>query len=153
MKHTNPCGIASANTVNEAWERALQCDPQSAFGGILICNTKIDEQTAAKIDKIFYEVLIAPDFDAKAEKLLSKKKNRILLKLKNSEPKKLKFKSILSGTLVQDADHVEMGKHDSRVVTKIKPDVNKMDDLLFANVAVKHLKSNAIAIVKNKLLS
>jgi len=152
LKHTNPCGIASANTVNEAWERALQCDPQSAFGGILICNTKIDEQTAAKIDNIFYEVLIAPDFDAEAEKLLSKKKNRILLKLKNSVPKILKFKSILSGILVQDADHVEMGKHDSRVVTKIKPEDDKMDDLLFANIAVKHLKSNAIALVKNKQL-
>lgn len=152
LKHTNPCGIASAITVREAWERALQCDPQSAFGGIIICNTMIDKLTAVKIDEIFYEVLIAPDFDAEAEKLLSKKKNRIILKLKKLKPENLKFKSILSGVLVQNSDNIEMGKHESRVVTKIKPDNDKMDDLIFANIAVKHLKSNAIALVKNKQL-
>jgi phosphoribosylaminoimidazolecarboxamide formyltransferase/IMP cyclohydrolase len=152
LKHTNPCGIASAITIHEAWDRALQCDPQSAFGGIIICNTMINKQTAVKIDEIFYEVLIAPDFDTEAEKILSKKKNRILLKLKESEPKKLKFKSILSGTLVQDSDHVEMQNHDSRHVTKVKPEDDKMADMLFANIAVKHLKSNAIALVKNKQL-
>lgn len=152
LKHTNPCGIASAMTVHEAWMRALQCDPQSAFGGILICNTTIDAKTAVKIDEIFYEVLIAPNFEAEAEKILSKKKNRILLKLIKSKPKKLKFKSILSGTLVQDSDNVEMEKHNSRLVTKLKPEEDKMDDLSFANIAVKHLKSNAIAIVKNKQL-
>jgi phosphoribosylaminoimidazolecarboxamide formyltransferase / IMP cyclohydrolase len=152
LKHTNPCGVASGTTLKEAWEKALESDPLSAFGGILISNTPIDITTAAKIDEIFYEVLIAPDFEDGVLHFLSKKKNRIILKMNNFNPEKLTFKSILSGILVQDADSAENATEKYNVVSELKPNDEELQDLLFANIIVKHLKSNAIALVKNKQL-
>ena len=152
LKHTNPCGVASRPTIAEAWEKALESDPLSAFGGILICNKEIDMMTAAKIDEIFYEVLIAPDFASGVLKFLSKKKNRIILKLNNFKQEINTFKSILSGILVQDIDDSENTKEKYEVVTLSTPTDFEKQDLLYANIIVKHLKSNAIALIKNKQL-
>lgn len=152
LKHTNPCGVAAGTTLTEAWEKALESDPLSAFGGILISNYPIDINTAVKIDEIFYEVLIAPDYADGVLRFLSKKKNRIILKMNNFKPEKNIFKSILSGILVQDADSTESITEDYNVVTELKPNDAELQDLIFANTIVKHLKSNAIALVKNKQL-
>ncbi len=149
MKHTNACGVASRNTVLDAWQAALAGDPISAFGGILISNTTIDLATATDIDKIFYEVLIAPDFTADALALLSKKKKRTLLKIKEFSPTKMMRKSILNGMIVQDGDLISEVANDLKVVTKTSPSDAQINDLLFANKCAKHLKSNTIAIVKD----
>ncbi|PID88518.1 MAG: bifunctional phosphoribosylaminoimidazolecarboxamide formyltransferase/IMP cyclohydrolase PurH, partial [Bacteroidia bacterium] len=152
LKHTNPCGLATANTVSEAWDKALEGDPISAFGGILIANTKIDIETAKKIDTIFYEVLLATDYDDEALELLSKKKNRIVLKLKNFGNAKMIFKNALSGIIVQRIDNKMEKLEDLEVKTNTSPSSKELEDLIFANKIVKHLKSNAIAFVKNSQL-
>ena len=152
LKHTNPCGIALADSGIEAWNRALQSDPLSAFGGIIISNTKIDAEIASEIDKIFYEVLIAPDFDITALELLSKKKNRIILKLKKFQNSEFSFKNILNGFVVQDKDMGIEKNEKFDIVTLNSPSEREKDDLLFANIIVKHLKSNAIALVKDHQL-
>ena len=152
LKHTNPCGLASRNSISEAWEAALAGDPISAFGGILISNKNIDLETAEKIDKIFYEVLIAPGFDQDAFDFLSKKKNRILLKIKHFGQSKLSYKRLLDGVIVQDSDLASHTEADLKTVTKKEIPPNKIKDLLFANKLVKHLKSNAIALVKDEQL-
>lgn len=152
MKHNNACGIASRDTVLEAWKDALAGDPVSAFGGVLICNRNIDLATAQEIDKLFYEVLITPDFDADALELLSKKKTRILLKLKTSEFANKTVRTALNGYLVQDADSKVESVEDMTVMTKVAPTEAEYSDLVFANKVVKHTKSNAMVIVRNKQL-
>jgi phosphoribosylaminoimidazolecarboxamide formyltransferase / IMP cyclohydrolase len=152
LKHTNACGVAVRPDVSAAWKAALAGDPVSAFGGILICNSTIDMVTAEEIDKIFYEVLIAPDYDANALELLLKKKNRIVLKIKNFHVQKSAFKSLLNGVIWQDADLKTENQADLKVVTKAAPSEVEIDDLLFANKCVKHLKSNTIVLVKNRQL-
>lgn len=152
LKHTNPCGLATRNRVSEAWDAALAGDPVSAFGGILICNTLVDLTTAEKIDKIFYEVLIATDFTREAFDFLAKKKKRILLKIKHFEQNEKMLKTLLDGVIVQDADLKAHQKDDLKTVTDLAPDKEQVEDLLFANKVVKHLKSNAIALAKNKQL-
>jgi|SRR5690625_65934 len=149
LKHTNACGVAMGDTVLEAWTRALAGDPVSAFGGVLISNRAIDLETAEKIDELFYEVLIAPGFEEDALDFLKKKKNRVLLELKEFYRSEKTFKSLLNGVLVQDSDHRTETEADLERVTKVVPDGDQIKDLLFANVCVKHLKSNAIALVKN----
>ncbi len=152
LKHTNPCGVASGKNIAEAWEKALQSDPLSAFGGILIANRTVDKKTAEMIDEIFYEVLIAPAYDEDALQFLCKKKNRVILELKEHNKPGQVFKSILSGVLVQDADNTIMSRESCTYVTVKKPVENEFNDLMYANIIVKHLKSNAIAIVKNMQL-
>ncbi|RMG86952.1 MAG: bifunctional phosphoribosylaminoimidazolecarboxamide formyltransferase/IMP cyclohydrolase PurH [Bacteroidetes bacterium] len=152
LKHTNTCGLATRPTLLEAWEAALACDNVSAFGGIFVCNRPIDLPTAQSIDKLFYEVLIAPDFEAEALDLLRKKKNRILLKIKAFEVQKRSFRSLLNGVVEQDTDLKTETRDDLKPVTKKVPTEAEIEDLLFANIAVKHLKSNGIALVKNKQL-
>ena len=151
IKHTNVCGIASRNYVIDAWKGALAGDPESAFGGVLICNAKIDEQTAESIDTIFFEVLIAKEFDPQALKILQSKKNRILLQLTgNSGLPGIMYKSILNGKLQQDVDKgnfLEWKEVGGRETTG-----REKDDLKFANIVCKHLKSNAIALVQDKQL-
>jgi phosphoribosylaminoimidazolecarboxamide formyltransferase/IMP cyclohydrolase len=150
IKHTNVCGVAIANTVNEAWKNALAGDPESAFGGVLVCNGKIDISTANAINEIFFEVLIAPSFDADALEILKTKKNRIILQLKAQPEIKIQYKSVLNGVLVQGLDegnYAEWTEAGGRESTK-----TEKDDLVFANIICKHLKSNAIALVKNKQL-
>ncbi len=149
IKHTNPCGVALRDTVKEAWGAALACDPTSAFGGIIICNKAIDAETASAIDDIFYEVLIAPGYEAGVVDMLKKKKNRILLELHSFEPAVEQQKSMLGGTLVQDADFAPVENETLNQVTKKGIPAEKRADLIFGIKCVKHLKSNAIAIVKD----
>lgn len=152
LKHTNSCGLASRTTLLEAWRAALACDNVSAFGGIFVCNHPVDLVTATEIDELFYEVLIAPDFDADALDLLGKKKNRILLKIKDFFVRPRSFRSLLNGVVEQDTDLKIENKDDLKVATKAAPTDSEISDLLFANIAVKHLKSNGIALVKNRQL-
>lgn len=149
LKHNNPCGVAVRPTVLQAWQDALACDPVSAFGGILICNQPIDLPTAEAVDQIFYEVLIAPDFEPEARDLLTKKKNRILLRLKDWSSQASNFRSLLNGVIQQDADLYTTHEEDLNPVTNPTPSAAEIADLVFANKCVKHLKSNAIAIAKD----
>ena len=151
IKHTNVCGIASRPTVKESWDAALAGDTESAFGGVLVCNNTIDKATANAINEIFFEVLIAPTFDADALEVLKSKKNRILLQLKTQNSKlKTPGKSILNGLLEQDSDQGNYTKWEE-VGGRETTEAEK-ENLLFANLVCKHLKSNAIALVKNKQL-
>jgi phosphoribosylaminoimidazolecarboxamide formyltransferase/IMP cyclohydrolase len=152
LKHTNACGVATRPTILEAWKTALSSDPISAFGGVLICNQTIDLATAQEINKLFYEVLIAPDFEAEALKLLMTKKTRILLKIKAFQTNKTQFKSLLNGVIQQDSDGKTEVAADLKPVTLKTPTPSEIEDLLYANICVKHLKSNGIAIVKNRQL-
>lgn len=152
LKHTNACGVARRNTLIDAWKAALACDSTSAFGGIFITNTTVDIETAAEIDQLFYEVLIAPDFAADALEFLSKKKQRILLKIKTFEIKERTFRSLLNGVVEQDADLKTETEADLNAVTKRLPTPKEVGELLFAVKCVKHLKSNAIALVKERQL-
>jgi phosphoribosylaminoimidazolecarboxamide formyltransferase / IMP cyclohydrolase len=150
IKHTNVCGIAQRNSVRSAWDAALAGDPESAFGGVLVCNGTIDKSTAEAINEIFFEVLIAPAFEQSALATLASKKNRILLKLKAFPGSSVQYKSVLNGVLMQGIDtgnYAEWKEAGGRNTT----DSEKMD-LEFANLVCKHLKSNAIALVKNKQL-
>lgn len=150
IKHTNPCGIAARASVKAAWDAALAGDPESAFGGVLVCSGAIDKATAEAINEIFFEVLIAPAFDAEALAILQTKKNRILLVQKTPLSGTHQFKSVLNGTLTQQNDignyteWKEAGARDTTAAEK--------QDLAFANLVAKHLKSNSIALVKNKQL-
>ena len=150
IKHTNVCGIAQRQSLKEAWDAALQGDPESAFGGVLITNTEVDKETAAAINELFFEVLIAPSFNDEALQILKGKKNRILLQNKKSTFSSHQSKSILNGTLTQQNDvgnYLEWKEEGGRSSTQ-----NEKEDLVFANIICKHLKSNAIALVKNKQL-
>ena len=150
LKHTNTCGLASRSSIFEAWEAALACDNISAFGGILISNVEIDLKTAQEIDKIFYEVLIAPSFSEEAMALLSKKGRRILLTIKEWDLPSKQYKSLLNGVISQDKDVKIETAEDFEVMTTSKPSAAQIEDLLYANICAKHLKSNTIALVKNK---
>lgn len=152
LKHNNACGIATCDNVEAAWDAALAGDPVSAFGGILIANTSIDLATATKIDTLFYEVLLAPDFDSDAFELLSQKKNRILLRVKKWKRSDAQFRSLLNGAIVQDTDLAIETPESLKVVTDASPTPSQIKDLLFAAKCTKHLKSNAIALVRDQQL-
>lgn len=151
IKHTNVCGAAARATVKESWNSALAGDPESAFGGVLICNKAIDKTTAEAISEIFFEVLIAPAFADDALQILKTKKNRILLQLNpGASPYASQIKSVLNGLLVQQTDagnYSEWKEVGGRASTEAEK-----ADLVFANILCKHLKSNAIALIKNKQL-
>jgi phosphoribosylaminoimidazolecarboxamide formyltransferase/IMP cyclohydrolase len=152
LKHNNACGIASRPTVKEAWEAALAADPVSAFGGILICNASVDKEAAEAINEIFFEVIIAPDYDTGALEILMQKKNRIILIQKTYIKPSLQFRSLLNGVLAQEQDVSTQTVNDLKVTSLKSPDERETDDLLFANKIVKHTKSNAIVLAKNKQL-
>ena len=152
LKHTNTCGVATKPTVLEAWHAALAGDPVSAFGGVLITNGTLDLATANEIDKLFFEVLIAPNFNDDALAVLTKKKNRILLKQKVFSFPKKQFKSLLNGVIAQEFDSATEEETTLKTVTKIAPTPDQINDLLFANKIAKHLKSNTIALVKGQQL-
>ena len=152
LKHTNACGVATRNTIFGAWEAALAGDPISAFGGILIANRPIDVATAEAIDQLFYEVLIAPDFEDRAMAILTKKKTRILLKAHSYELPEKSFKTLLGGVIQQDMDLVVEHPQQWQPVTTETPDEQAQKDLLFALKCVKHLKSNTIVLVKDQQL-
>ena len=150
LKHNNACGIASRPVLVDAWNAALAGDPVSAFGGVLITNAVIDKETAQEITKIFFEVVIAPDYDLEAIEILSQKKNRIILIIKEAKVKTRQFRSLLNGVLIQDKDTHTETVDDLKVVTEKAPTDEEIEDLLFANKIVKHSKSNAIVLAKNK---
>ncbi|MBP9994726.1 MAG: bifunctional phosphoribosylaminoimidazolecarboxamide formyltransferase/IMP cyclohydrolase [bacterium] len=153
LKHNNPCGIASRKNILDAYNAALAGDPVSAFGGVMVSNQPIDIQTATEMNKMFFEVCVAPSYDEGVLDILFSKKNRIVLKLKsNSFPAKI-YKSALNGILEQDRDmHVETAADFKPVTDKLVENQNDIDDLIFANKIVKHSRSNAIVLAGHKQL-
>lgn len=152
LKHNNACGIASRDSVLEAWTAALAADPVSAFGGIIVTNRKIDKAAAEEINTIFFEIIIAPAYDADALQILEQKKNRIILVQKKELSGTKQFRSLLNGVLVQDKDLSIQSENDLKLVTNRRLQGTELTDLLFANKLVKHTKSNAIILVKNNQL-
>ncbi len=152
LKHNNACGIASRPTVLEAWKDALAGDPVSAFGGILITNTTIDGPVAEEINKIFFEVVIAPAYTDEALAVLEQKKNRIILVRKDGKTSTVQFRSLLNGVLMQERDLSIQTAADLAPMSNRQPSASEVEDLLFANKIVKNSKSNAITLVKNKQL-
>ena len=152
LKHTNACGIASRETILEAWIDALACDPISAFGGVLIANREIDLATATEINKLFFEVLIAPSYQPEAVELFKAKKNRVILERKDVELSKKQFKTLLNGVIEQDKDLIIEGPDQMTSVTEKQATAEELNDLYFANKIVKHTKSNTIVFVKNNTL-
>lgn len=152
LKHNNACGVASRNNVLDAWKDALAGDPVSAFGGILITNTTVTKEVAEEINKIFFEVIIAPAYDAEALTVLEQKKNRIILVRKDCKTCPMQFRSLLNGVLMQEKDLSIQVESDLQPMSDKKPSAQEVEDLLFANKIVKNSKSNAITLVKNKQL-
>lgn len=152
LKHNNACGLAQRSSLKEAYLEALAGDPVSAFGGILICNTEIDQATANEINSLFCEVVIAPSFSEDALTVLISKKNRILLVLKTFVMPKTTVRSCLNGVLVQDKDHLTDSVENLSYVTNNKPSESELEDLIFASKICKHTKSNTIVLAKNKQL-
>lgn len=152
IKHTNACGFSSRNTVKEAYLKALQGDPISAFGGILITNAEVDLDSAQEIHKLFFEVIIAPSFTDEALELLITRKNRIVLKRNKTQAKQQQFRSALNGVLVQDRDLRVEDSEEFESVTQTPATREEIQDLIFANKLVKHTKSNAIVLAKDSQL-
>ena len=152
LKHTNACGVATRSNLVDAWLAAFAADTVSAFGGVLIANKTIDVATATEIDKLFFEVLIAPNFEEEALQILMKKKNRILLKQKLFDFPAKQFKSLLNGVIAQDFNKKTETKEELKTVTNTAPTEAQIKDLLFANKLAKHLKSNTIVLAKDQQL-
>ena len=152
LKHNNACGLAQRSTVLEAYQDALAGDPVSAFGGILISNTKIDKATAEEIHKLFCEVVIAPAYDEAALDVLQGKKNRIILILKDEKLPEMTVRTCLNGALVQDRDAKTDSVSDLQKSTTMAPLEHEIADLIFASKICKHTKSNTIVLAKNKQL-
>lgn len=153
-KHANPCGVGSANTIYDAYMKAYTTDPKSIFGGIVVANREIDKATAEEINKIFIEIVVAPNFTEEALEVLTSKKNIRLLKLENIENKQpntaYDLKKVSGGLLVQTIDNELYNEEDLKVVTKRTPTKEEMEDMIFAWKIVKYAKSNGISIGKNK---
>ena len=152
LKHNNACGLSIRNSIKQAYLDALAGDPISAFGGVLITNQKIRYEVAKEINKLFCEILIAPDFENSALELLKTKKNRIILKQKETKLSDKIIRTCLNGMLVQDKDSKTDNKDNLKIVTKTSPNSRETEDLLFASKICKHTKSNTIVLVKNKQL-
>jgi phosphoribosylaminoimidazolecarboxamide formyltransferase / IMP cyclohydrolase len=151
IKHTNPAGASSSVNPLESYVKALRCDPVSAFGGIVAINGIIDVDLAEKLNEIFLEIVCAKDFTPESIKILTKKKDRRLVKQKKTiSQENISFRNIPGGILVQDADRLKLERDNIRFVTDAKPDTNQLEDLTFAWKVAKHTKSNAIVFVKNK---
>lgn len=154
IKHTNACGVATAPTARQAYLKAYQSDTVSAFGGVLACNHTVDAATAEEINKLFFEILIAPGYDAEALSLLRSKKNRIILLQQHDLKKSRQFKSLLNGVIEQDLDLKTDSRSDLKVVTRRIPTDGEIDALLFASKICKHTKSNTIVLaVDGQLLA
>jgi phosphoribosylaminoimidazolecarboxamide formyltransferase/IMP cyclohydrolase len=152
LKHTNACGVASRTTIAQAWDDALACDPVSAFGGVLIANREIDLATATEINKLFFEVLIAPSYEPEAVEVFKAKKNRVILRRNEVSLSNKQFKTLLNGVIEQDKDLIIEGPDQMKPVTDKVPTEDELNDLFFANKLVKHTKSNTIVFVKNNTL-
>lgn len=154
IKHTNACGVATAQTVKDAYLKAFQADTISAFGGVLATNRTIDLSAAEEINKLFFEILIAPSYDDKALELLRSKKNRMILLQKQTLNETIQYKSILNGVIEQDLDLKTDARTDLKVMTKRAPSANEVEALLFASKICKHTKSNTIILaVEGQLLA
>ena len=152
IKHNNACGLASRDNLLQAWTDALAGDPVSAFGGVLVTNKTIDKATADEINKIFFEIILAPAYNEDALEVLKTKKNRIILKKKSYNFPEKQFRSLLNGVLTQEKDKTTETAGDLKCVTETAPVKQEIEDLLFANKLVKHTKSNTIVLAKNKQL-
>lgn len=152
LKHNNACGLATRPTIAEAWKDALAGDPVSAFGGVLICNGEINEEAAEEMNKIFFEVVIAPSYTEKALEILKQKKNRIILIQKSPLTTKMQFRSCLNGALGQECDLKIETPEDLKQATNRAVTPEQVKDLLFANKIVKNSKSNAIVLAKGEQL-
>ena len=152
LKHNNACGLATRSSISEAYNVALACDPTSAFGGVLISNTTIDTETATEINKLFCEVVIAPNFDEKAIAVLSEKKNRIILVQHQVELPQKNVRTCLNGILVQERNNITDNKNDLKTVTITSPSEQETEDLIFASKICKNTKSNTIIFAKNGTL-
>ncbi|WP_133507529.1 bifunctional phosphoribosylaminoimidazolecarboxamide formyltransferase/IMP cyclohydrolase [Flavobacterium chryseum] len=152
LKHNNACGLASRKTISEAYLAALACDPTSAFGGVLIANTKIDLATAQEINKLFCEVVIAPSYDDDAIEVLQEKKNRIILVQNEVELPSRQVRTCLNGLLIQDRNNITDNKEHLKTVTITEPTAQEIEDLIFASKICKNTKSNTIVFAKNGTL-
>ena len=152
LKHNNACGLACRPKLIDAWKDALAGDPTSAFGGVLITNKEVDLETAEEINKLFYEVLIAPSFATDALAILKEKKNRVLLQQNEITLPKIQFRTVLNGVLQQEKDLKKDTIADMKTVTKIAPTNEQLTDLVFASKICKHTKSNTIVFAKRKQL-
>lgn len=152
LKHNNACGAASRENLLEAWKDALAGDPVSAYGGVLVTNREVDPETASEIDKLFFEVIIAPSYNDEALEILKQKKNRIILLLNKIPEVNATFRTCLNGVLWQDKDIRIETKDDMKPVTRKIPGEKEFEDLQFANILVKHSKSNCIVLAANKQL-
>lgn len=154
VKHSNPCGIACAENIDEAYDKAHSGDPMAAFGGVIALNRTLTPKTAEKINKIFVEIVTAPDFEPGAFKILKQKKNIRILKIDfdkfSKSRKELDMKKVSGGMLVQDKNNIVIDKNKLRVVSEVKPSPAQIEELIFAMTVVKHVKSNAIVLSKNK---
>lgn len=152
LKHNNPCGTACRPTVKEAYLDALAGDPVSAYGGVLVCNRPIDINAAQDINKLFIEVIVAPDYEEGVLDLLFSKKNRVILRLKADQYAPKTVKTALNGYLVQDRDLHTETPDDFQIITTKAPTQAEIEDMVFANKIVKHSRSNAIVLAKGKQL-
>ncbi|MFY0483597.1 bifunctional phosphoribosylaminoimidazolecarboxamide formyltransferase/IMP cyclohydrolase [Flavobacterium sp. PLA-1-15] len=152
LKHNNACGLATRNTMKDAYLTALAGDPTSAFGGVLIANGNIDEATAEEINKLFCEVVIAPSYDEKAIAILEEKKNRIILVQNDVELPNRQVRTCLNGILVQGKNNITDNKEHLKTVTNTTPSEQEIEDLIFASKVCKNTKSNTIVFAKNKTL-
>lgn len=152
LKHNNACGIASRPKLVDAWKAALAGDPTSAFGGVLITNKPVDLASAEEINKLFFEVIIAPAYDVNAMDVLKAKPNRIILQQKETKLAAKSFRTLLNGVIEQDKDLKTETTTDMQTVTKTSPTSDELRDLAFANKIVKHTKSNTIVLAKNNQL-
>jgi phosphoribosylaminoimidazolecarboxamide formyltransferase/IMP cyclohydrolase len=152
LKHNNACGLASRKTISDAYLAALACDPTSAFGGVLIANTKIDLATAQEINKLFCEVVIAPSYDDDAIAVLQEKKNRIILVQNEVELPSRQVRTCLNGLLIQDRNNITDTKEHLKTVTVTEPTAQEIEDLIFASKICKNTKSNTIVFAKNGTL-
>ena len=150
VKHTNPCGVASGKNINEAYEKSFKSDSKSAFGGIILLNRKVNSKLANKITENFFEMVVAPSFVEESLKILNRKKNLILLKIPYFKNKKNDYKSTLFGDLHQTVDLTSINRNFINLVSKKTVSTENIQDLLFSLKVVKHLKSNAVVLAKNK---
>ena len=150
LKHTNPCGIASAKNIEVAFNKSYESDPKSAFGGIILLNRKLNSKLAKIIYKNFYEMIVALDYDIDALRILEKKKNLILLKIPTIKKPNIEFRSSLFGDIYQTVDLNPINKKFLSLVSKKRGSAKSINDLIFSLKVVKHLKSNAIVLCRNK---
>ena len=150
IKHSNPCGVASSSNIYQSFIKSYESDKISAFGGIILVNRKINKKLAYEIVKNFFEVVVAPDFDVEGLTILKGKKNLILLKMGRIRQEKWEHRSTIFGNLYQTKDIENINKKYLKLVSSKKADGRKIDDLIFGLKVTKHLKSNAIVLVKNK---